>query len=43
MIEEITNKFGMKLKPMQYSWKSQLYKERLAITFWLDTEGLGDQ
>ena len=25
MIEEITIKFGMKLKPTQYSWKSQLY------------------
>ena len=25
MIEEITIKFGMELKPTQYSWKSQLY------------------
>ena len=25
MIEEIIIKFGMKLKPTQYSWKSQLY------------------
>ena len=26
MIEENTIKFGMELKPTQYSWKSQLYK-----------------
>ena len=26
MIEEITIKFGTKLKPTQHSWKSQLYK-----------------
>ena len=26
MIEEITIKFGTKLKPTQYSWKSQLYR-----------------
>ena len=25
MIEEITIKFGMELKPTQASWKSQLY------------------
>ena len=25
MIEEITIKFGMELKPTQVSWKSQLY------------------
>ena len=27
MIEEITIKFGMKLKPIQNSYKSQLYKK----------------
>ena len=26
MIEEITIKFGTKLKPTQHSWKSQLYR-----------------
>ena len=26
MIEKITIKFGMELKPAQYSWKSQLFK-----------------
>ena len=26
MIEEITIKFGMELKPTKASWKSQLYK-----------------
>ena len=31
MIEEITIKFGMKLKPTQHSWKSQLYN----LSFWL--------
>ena len=28
MIEEITFKFGMELKPTQHSWKSQLYKAK---------------
>ena len=31
MIEEITIKFGTKLKPTQYSWKSQLYNPPLWI------------
>ena len=31
MIEEITIKFGTKLKPTQYSWKSQLYN----LPLWL--------
>ena len=28
MIEEITIKFGMELKPTQYGWKSQLCKTK---------------
>ena len=31
MIEEITIKFGMELKPTKASWKSQLYN----LPFWL--------
>ena len=31
MIEEITIKFGIELKPIKASWKSQLYN----LPFWL--------
>ena len=38
MIEEITIKFGMELKPTQASWKSQFYRFLLFFFFLMVTE-----
>ena len=38
MIEEITIKFGMELKPTQASWKSQFYRFLLFFFFFMVTE-----
>ena len=35
MIEEITIKFGTKLKPTQHSWKSQLYNIYIYIYIYM--------